>query len=46
MYLYPFFAAAYGQMVDTLVCTVTDDFREHYVWRKVPKDQAYADVRD
>jgi hypothetical protein len=38
--------SAYGELVSTLVCTITDDFREHYVWRKVPKDQAYADVRD
>jgi hypothetical protein len=30
--------AAYGGMVDHLVCAVTDAFREHYVLREVPKD--------
>jgi hypothetical protein len=31
--------AAYGEMVDGLVCRVTDDFRVHYVTRRVPVDQ-------
>jgi hypothetical protein len=31
--------AAYGQMLSALACRVTDDFREHYVLRRVPKDQ-------
>ena len=38
--------AAYGEMVSALVCGITEDFHETYVWRKVPKDQVYADVRD
>jgi hypothetical protein len=31
--------AAYGEMVDGLVFRVTDDFRVHYVTRRVPRDQ-------
>ena len=31
--------AAYGQMVGDLACRITDDFRQHYVLRRVPKDQ-------
>jgi hypothetical protein len=38
--------AAYGEMVGALVCGITEDFHETYVWRRVPKDQVYADVRD
>jgi len=39
--------AVYGGMMDHLVCEVTDDFREHYVYRKVRKDEVQvADVRD
>jgi hypothetical protein len=39
--------AAYGEMVDALVWEVTDDFREHYVTRRVRKDDpAYASVAD
>jgi uncharacterized lipoprotein YajG len=38
--------AVYGGMMDHLVCEVTDDFREHYVYRKVPKDAVVADARD
>jgi hypothetical protein len=30
--------SAYGQMVDRLVCDITDDFRVHYVTRRVPKE--------
>lgn len=30
--------AAYGKMVGALVWTVTDDFRVHYVTRRVPKE--------
>jgi hypothetical protein len=30
---------AYAQMIDRLVCDVTDAFRTHYVTRRVPKDQ-------
>lgn len=39
--------AVYGEMADTLVWEVTDDFRTHYVTRRVPKDHPQvADVRD
>jgi len=39
--------AAYGEMVDGLVHYVTDDFRAHYVTRRVRKDDpAYANVAD
>jgi hypothetical protein len=38
--------SVYGAMVNGLVCEVTQDFHETYVWRKVPKNQAVADVRD
>jgi hypothetical protein len=31
--------AAYGEMIDRLVCDVTDAFRTHYVTRTVPKEQ-------
>ena len=31
--------AVYGQMIDGLVYRITDDFRVHYVFRQVPKDQ-------
>ena len=31
--------AAYGEMIDGLVWQVTDDFRTHYVSRRVPRDQ-------
>jgi hypothetical protein len=34
--------AVYGGMVDQLVCDVTDAFREHYVLRRVPKEQVVA----
>jgi hypothetical protein len=38
---------AYGAMVDGLVCRVTDDFRVHYVTRRVSKDDpAYASAGD
>jgi hypothetical protein len=32
----------YGRMVDELVYQVTDAFREHYVLRRVPKEQVLA----
>jgi hypothetical protein len=39
--------AAYGEMVQGLVYHVTDDFRVHYVTRRVSKDDpAYANVAD
>jgi hypothetical protein len=31
--------AVYGEMVDRLVCDITDAFRTHYVTRRVPKEQ-------
>lgn len=31
--------AAYGEMVDGLVWQVTEDFRTHYITRRVPRDQ-------
>jgi hypothetical protein len=31
--------AVYGDMIDHLVCDITDAFRPHYVLRRVPKDQ-------
>jgi len=31
--------AVYGNMIDRLVCDITDAFRPHYVTRTVPKDQ-------
>jgi hypothetical protein len=34
--------AVYGQMVDDLVYQVTDAFRQHYVLRRVPKEQVLA----
>ena len=38
---------AYGEMVGTLVWNVTDDFRVHYVCRRVPKaDVAVASAGD
>jgi hypothetical protein len=38
---------AYGAMIEQMAYDVTDAFREHYVLRRVPKDQpAYADVRE
>ena len=30
--------AAYGPMIDQLSCEITDDFRTHYVTKRVPKD--------
>ncbi len=39
--------AAHGEMVDGLVHHVTDDFRVHYVTRRVRKDDpAYANIAD
>jgi hypothetical protein len=39
--------AAYGEMVDGLVFQVTDDFRPHYVTRRVRKDDpAYANIAE
>jgi hypothetical protein len=39
--------AAYGEMIDGLVYHVTDDFRVHFVTRRVSKnDPAYANVAD
>ena len=39
--------AAYGAMIEQMACDVTDAFREHYVLRRVSKnDAAYADVRE
>jgi hypothetical protein len=39
--------AAYGEMVQGLVHHVTDDFRVHYVTRRVRKDDpAYANIAD
>ena len=39
--------AAYGEMVDGLVVHVTDDFRPHYVTRRVRKDDpAYANIAE
>jgi hypothetical protein len=31
--------AAYGEMVEGLVCRVTEDFRVHYVTRRVPREE-------
>ena len=31
--------SVYGNMIDRLVCDITDAFRPHYVTRTVPKDQ-------
>ena len=31
--------ASYGQMLDNLSCRITDDFRVHYVTRRVPRDE-------
>ena len=31
--------ASYGQMLDNLSCRITDDFRIHYVTRRVPRDE-------
>jgi hypothetical protein len=31
--------AVYGNMIDRLVCDITDAFRPHYVTRTVPRDQ-------
>ena len=36
--------AAYGEMMSALVCGITEDFHETYVWKKVPKDQVYVDA--
>ena len=38
--------AAYGEMVDGLVHHVTDDFRTHYVTRRVPKDEVASVAGD
>jgi hypothetical protein len=39
--------AAYGAMIEQMACDVTDAFREHYVLKRVPKNDAtYADVRE
>ena len=38
--------AVYGPMVNDLVWEITDDFREHYVTRRVPKDEVYTSGRD
>lgn len=39
--------AAYGAMIEQMACDVTDAFREHYVLKRVPKNQPeYADVRE
>jgi hypothetical protein len=38
---------AYGKMLDGLVCRITEDFRTHYVTRRVSKDDpAYASAAD
>ena len=39
--------AAYGNMIEQMAHDVTDAFREHYVVKRVPKNQPeYADVRE
>jgi hypothetical protein len=39
--------AAYGNMVGQLAFEVTDAFREHYVTRRVPRDEPVtASARD